>query len=157
MFSGLRHLLTSLWNKITGEGTIEIYDRYDALSIPRPDPETVCLGKCEGTGWVPIDKDRMEEPWRTLWLKAEAESPSDDGWHFVKCPDCDGTGHRKDGHWVAKEASVKMRELLSIQGADGNWNSSEYMRGMYNGMECIIATLEHRDPVYRSLEEAGGQ
>ena len=99
MFSGLKRLLTSLRNRITGNDgvTFEVYDRYDALGIPRPDPETVCLGQCEGTGWVPIDKDDTREPWRPLWLEAEMRSPSDDGWHFVKCPDCDGTGKRTGG------------------------------------------------------------
>jgi hypothetical protein len=71
------------------------HDRYGALSITPPDPDIVCPGKCEGTGWVPISCDNMSEPWRTLWLEAEKESPSDDGWHFVRCPECGGTGVRK--------------------------------------------------------------
>ena len=70
-------------------------DRYQALGIPYPDPETVCAGQCEGTGYVPIKVTDMREPWHSLWLKAEAEKPTDDGWHFVKCPDCGGTGKRR--------------------------------------------------------------
>ena len=69
-------------------------DRYQALGIPYPNLETMCLGQCEGTGLVPIFKDETEEPFRTLWLQAEKENPSDDGYHFVKCPDCNGTGKR---------------------------------------------------------------
>lgn len=69
-------------------------DRYDALGIPRPDPKICCDGQCEGTGVVPISSDDEEEPWRTLWLNAEAVKPTDDGWHFVKCPDCHGTGKK---------------------------------------------------------------
>ena len=68
-------------------------DRYQALGMPPPDLETMCQGQCEGIGWVPIAKDDMSEPWRTLWLEAEAEEPAEkDGYHFVKCPDCNATG-----------------------------------------------------------------
>jgi len=73
----------------------EFTDRYQALGIPYPDPKTMCKGQCEGTGWVPIGQDDMEEPFRALWLEAEANKPTDDGTHFVKCPDCDGTGKKK--------------------------------------------------------------
>jgi hypothetical protein len=73
---------------------IEFTDRYQALGIPYPDPETVCLGQCEGTGFVPVKADDEEECFRELWRQAEIKSPSDDGWHFVKCPDCNGTGKR---------------------------------------------------------------
>ena len=66
-------------------------DRYGGAY---PNPETVCKGQCEGMGVVPISKDDMEEPWRTLWLEAEKKKPSDDGTHFVKCPECNGTGNR---------------------------------------------------------------
>jgi hypothetical protein len=69
-------------------------DRYQALGIPYPDPETMCKGQCVGTGIVPISSADMEEPWRTLWLEAEAKNKSDDGWHIVKCPECGGTGKR---------------------------------------------------------------
>jgi hypothetical protein len=34
----------------------------------------------------------MEEPFRALWLAAEAKQHAEDGWHFVQCPDCDGSG-----------------------------------------------------------------
>lgn len=73
----------------------ESTDRYQALGIPYPDPETMCEGKCEGIGYVPIGKDETEEPFRSLWLEAEAKEHTDDGYHFVKCPDCDGTGKAK--------------------------------------------------------------
>jgi hypothetical protein len=71
---------------------IEIMDRYDVLGISRPDPETCCKGQCEGTGFVPICKDDPEEPWHSLWLEAEKEVHSEDGWHFVTCPRCNGMG-----------------------------------------------------------------
>lgn len=87
----------------------EATDRYQALGMPYPDPETMCPGQCEGTGWVPMfvppdppvpghlvlvdgagvaDDPRL----RALWDEAERLNPSDDGWHFVCCPDCGGTG-----------------------------------------------------------------
>lgn len=94
--------------------TIEFTDRYDALGIPRPSLLTVCREHCEGTGYVPVflaeGRTRTETPMSILmddeqdprlaaaWLAAETESPTDDGWHFVKCPDCDGTGRTK-GFW----------------------------------------------------------
>lgn len=78
------------WNKHKADSAL-CTDRYDALGIPEPNPKTMCKGHCEGTGMVPVDKDNMEEPWHTLWLEAEAEEPTDDGWHFVTCPDCMGT------------------------------------------------------------------
>lgn len=45
------------------------------------------------------------------------------------------------------------KELLFIQGEDGNWNSNVYMTGMYNGMELIVATLEDREPAYKTLKQ----
>jgi hypothetical protein len=47
----------------------------------------------------------------------------------------------------------KLKNLLSIQGTDGNWNHNDYMVGLYNGMELSIATLESRRPVYHSLNK----
>lgn len=42
-----------------------------------------------------------------------------------------------------------IKELLAIQGAKGNWDYSEYMLGMYNGIELALSIAENRDPVYR--------
>jgi hypothetical protein len=72
----------------------EFTDRYQALGIPYPDLDTMCLGQCEGTGWVPVSSNDMEEPFRALWLEAEKASPADDGCHFVKCPSCGGSGKK---------------------------------------------------------------
>ena len=53
---------------------------------------------------------------------------------------------------MAYEISLAaVRSLLEVQGKDGNWNHSEYMLGLYNGLELAVATMEQRDPVYRSL------
>ena len=70
----------------------EFTDRYKALGIPYPDPATVCVGQCEGTGFYPEN-----DPDDNLWIAAHSEKPHAhdcDGWHFVKCPDCGGTGKR---------------------------------------------------------------
>jgi hypothetical protein len=71
--------------------SIEFTDRYEALGIPYPGPATVCEGHCEGVGSYP--EHDITSP---LWQAAHAQ-PHDEpcnGWHFVKCPDCGGTGKR---------------------------------------------------------------
>lgn len=42
-----------------------------------------------------------------------------------------------------------VRDQLNIQGSNGNWNYDPYMMGLYNGLECALATLENREAVYR--------
>ena len=44
----------------------------------------------------------------------------------------------------------QLKDMLIIQGEDGNWNHDSYMHGMYNGMEYAISFLEGRDPDYKS-------
>jgi len=85
----------------------EFSDRYQALGIPLPDPNTICKWLCEGTGWVPIKgatsdasprADMVESPLETdtelmrRWVLAEERKHAEDGWHFVLCPICEGTG-----------------------------------------------------------------
>ena len=103
---------------------IEIVDRYSATGTPYPDPDTMCIGQCEGMGAVPVHRNDPEEPWSTLWREAHAAKCSlrgvfrelwrhrevwywrsvlrgvwqtrswklcDDDYHFVVCPDCNGT------------------------------------------------------------------
>lgn len=52
-----------------------------------------------------------------------------------------------------KRSHNKIKEMKNIQGTDGNWNYNEYMRGMYNGLELALATLENRDPIYKEPME----
>ena len=58
-----------------------------------------------------------------------------------------------DGKLIAPqpepEPVAKMREMLEVQGRDGTWNYSPYLRGIYNGMEFMLALVEDREPVYR--------
>lgn len=73
---------------------IEWSDRYSGTGVERPDPNTVCPGQCEGMGVVPVQSDDDDPVFAALWREAEKQAPSDDGWHFVKCPTCEGTGKR---------------------------------------------------------------
>jgi len=50
-------------------------------------------------------------------------------------------------------AVAKMREVLEVQGRDGNWNFDRYMQGMFNGMEMMMSLAEGRDPVFRDPPE----
>ena len=77
--------------------SFEITSRYGTTLEPFPNLKNICKGQCEGTGFVPIHEQDHSRPWRGLWLAAEKKKHSTDGWHFVKCPDCKGTGKRKGG------------------------------------------------------------
>ena len=103
----------------------EMTDRYQAMGIPYPDVDTMCQGHCEGTGYIPINKDEEDFILKSLWEDAHAVSHTFkrrvkdawgmltmkqlpklgsiahiwtgrkcDGWHFIRCPDCKGTGRR---------------------------------------------------------------
>lgn len=73
----------------------KVADRYSALGIETPDPSTCCDGECEGTGVVPIQKGDRRIEYRKAWEAAEKKEKSDDGYHFVKCRVCHGTGKKK--------------------------------------------------------------
>ena len=50
----------------------------------------------------------------------------------------------------ALAAVEKVRDLRDVQGQDGTWNASGYMRGLYNGLELALSILEgERDPRFR--------
>lgn len=100
-------------------------DRYEGI-MPYPNLDTVCKGDCDGMGLVPIKKDkaygeykqrwvtahnhnhklvpRLQAVWAVLKVKcyrgawdALIETKSQcDGWHFVPCLACNGTGRRND-------------------------------------------------------------
>ena len=54
---------------------------------------------------------------------------------------------------MTKEKIETMKEMLEIQGSDGNWNYSSSMHGMYNGMELMMALAEGREPVYKDAPD----
>jgi 2'-5' RNA ligase/uncharacterized protein (DUF427 family) len=92
-------------HRIFAGADLVFMDRYQALGIPYPDPKTCCKGQCEGTGFIPVKftepgpgqtyivySEEDEAELRPLWDAAEALEHAEDGWHFVKCPACAGTG-----------------------------------------------------------------
>lgn len=91
----------------------EFTDRYEALGIPPPDLTTMCTGQCEGVGvyptkrpQVPVAALRYDDVTLTaseveearLWDEVHANSKHEDGpcdgWHFIRCSDCNGTGKK---------------------------------------------------------------
>jgi len=46
-----------------------------------------------------------------------------------------------------------INDLLYTQGRDGNWDYDNYMLGMYNGMELMVAIMENREPIYKECKE----
>lgn len=74
------------------EQILTIINRYDALGMNEPDPNTVCHGQCEGTGYVPVKRNHANPMFRKLWSQEEVKNPSEDGWHLVECPECLGMG-----------------------------------------------------------------
>ena len=98
-------------------------DRYQVLGIPYPDPDTMCLGDCEGIGMYPQKREWSEEAvpsarwqeahkkahtlrsrgvalwnalvhWDRIWLSVAFARC--DGWHLITCEQCEGSGKRKD-------------------------------------------------------------
>jgi len=45
-----------------------------------------------------------------------------------------------------------LKDVVRIQGADGNWNYDNYMQGMYNGMELMLSIVEGREPNYKTCK-----
>lgn len=90
------------------ETTIEFTDRYGGRA---PSWLRGCFGDCEAMGMVPVafyddlppardDEARTESEtdprlialWRTAHAVQEHRTAGCDGWHFVPCLDCNGTG-----------------------------------------------------------------
>lgn len=68
---------------------------------PRPDVETMCSGQCEGLGVYPqhVDDPNITDEESLRWQAAhDAGSGHDagkcDGWHFIQCGECGGTGKK---------------------------------------------------------------
>lgn len=119
--------------------TIEFTDRYGPEGPPSL--RLGCRGDCEGTGYVPVympegdtreshaglvrlnygeDEVGADDQLAALWRAAEAAKPSGDGWHFVKCLDCGGTGRtqgrvaraRQFVWWLGKQWSFARAHVL---------------------------------------------
>lgn len=84
---------------------LEYSDRYGGQW---PDADTVCPGPCEGTGVYPAyspDHDTRNPPIPgaaigramdddSALIAAAGATPGDDGWAFLTCPECGGSGKR---------------------------------------------------------------
>ena len=103
----------------------EFTDRYKALCVPYPDPETMCPGDCEGIGFYPLSRfptprlksrvaawklahakrcsinGRLKSLWKAVTrldrIYLSMAMTRCDGWHFVRCEVCGGTGKRVGG------------------------------------------------------------
>ena len=84
--------------------------RYGGQNAALHNPDTVCSGECDGAGVFPLkshkwlsgkdERNNASPPplvaaEQRMWDDAEACQPTKDGWHFVKCPTCGGTGKKK--------------------------------------------------------------
>lgn len=49
----------------------------------------------------------------------------------------------------------QLKDVWQVQASDGNWNSSAYMCGMFNGLELAMAIMEGREPRYREKPKNG--
>jgi hypothetical protein len=74
---------------------MQITDRYGGPQN-HPDQTTMCHGLCEGIGRIPVMGGDSDEALRHLWADCHNEAGIHDcnGWHFVVCPDCEGSGKR---------------------------------------------------------------
>lgn len=43
----------------------------------------------------------------------------------------------------------ELDSIVGIQCSDGNWNTSEYMLGMANGLLLAQATMKDEEPAYK--------
>lgn len=43
-----------------------------------------------------------------------------------------------------------LKNMVDVQGTDGNWNYDPYMQGLYNGLEFALSIMESREPNFRS-------
>lgn len=84
---------------------IEATDRYGGNY---PDPATVCEGQCEGMGRFPVYSAKHDQGFDATaavttthaaedeaLIEASGVTPGADGWAFLKCADCEGTGLRR--------------------------------------------------------------
>ncbi len=43
----------------------------------------------------------------------------------------------------------KLKELRDIQCSEGNWDSSEYMRGLANGLILAVSVFNDKEPIFK--------
>lgn len=57
---------------------------------------------------------------------------------------------QKERVLLVEERIKQLKQITEVQGNKGNFDYSEYMWGMYNGMELALAIMEDREPVYKN-------
>lgn len=96
-----------------------------------------CSGKCQGTGWVPVSKSDMDNPYRHLYVQAEVDTPSEDGWHLVPCQTCNPIKEELDEHIVkqgsdfvlkSKKSGKDLGSYPSKSGAEKREKQVEYFK-----------------------------
>lgn len=89
-----------------------------------------CIGECQGTGWIPVYKDEMTPAERSLWVQAEMDSRSEDGWHMVPCPACSPV-EALDEHIVKRgnEYELKSKKSGKNLGTYGSKKGAEKREG----------------------------
>lgn len=55
----------------------------------------------------------------------------------------------------SKTTQEHIQDVHEVQGRHGNWNSSPYMLGMFNGLELALAIIEDREPQYKDKPDKG--
>jgi hypothetical protein len=128
-------------------------DRYQSLNIPYPNPKTVCQGQCEGTGWVPvyIGCDYQGETDLQLieaWHDAEDENPTDDGWHFVRCPACGGTGLRGLLRRMLSSNQLQSEEFIRAR-MKSNTYHQDVSRQLSDGESDVLKIDVHSEDLHR--------
>jgi hypothetical protein len=53
-----------------------------------------------------------------------------------------------EDRFFIKNKEKKLRDLIKIQRADGNWNYSPYMHGLTNGLLLALSILVDEEPDY---------
>ncbi|WML44069.1 hypothetical protein [Neobacillus sp. PS3-40] len=56
---------------------------------------------------------------------------------------------RKNGFVPLEKRINEIAKTLDIQGSDPSTEYDQYMRGLYNGLELALASLEMREPVFK--------
>jgi len=92
-------------------------DRYGGKS---PSWLTSCHGQCDATGFVPVHKDQLNNESKNLvdaWHLCEISYHSNDGWHLIKCPDCNGTAKvdfyeavKRIPNWLARGTKFVLQQ-----------------------------------------------
>lgn len=55
-----------------------------------------------------------------------------------------------------KKKISDLKNVVDIQGQDGNWNYDNYMTGLYNGLEMALSIFEEREPIFRTCSKRKG-